>query len=138
MFPAQGLLMQDHPNLVFLESATYESSAPDTYIQYNLQPDGDAQYRTDGNDIGHDLTDWIVAGVAADYEMRWDMVSGTTPTNTGTITEGSWQAITLLGLRLVLDAGSGTDQSVFDVSIRRASDEKVLVTARITLVSTDS
>jgi len=138
MFPQQAMLLQDHPLLVFLATDTYTSAAPDVYIQYNLNVNGTAQYRTDGNDIGHPLPNWIIAGTAVDYEMRWDMVSGAALDNTGTITEGSWQAITLLGLRLVLFSLSPPEQSVFDVSIRRASDEKVLATARITLVSTDT
>lgn len=76
--------------------------------------------------------DWLIAGAAADYEVRADVTSG----SLGSGTTGSWLSLSSTRAWSVTRSVLGTSSATMTVRIRRASDAVVLETATISLEAT--
>ena len=100
---------------------------------YRLDDNGDVY---GGATTSNQLETWRVVGSNPDFDVLFEMVSGTTPAGTN-ITYGQWMIGMAVDRTMALGQnGIGTNQAVVDVSIRDAATLTVLTTARITMNAT--
>ena len=110
---------------------------------YLLTPPGagasDGRVQAEGRGIvTTNLESWIIptAGDGLTYQARATRVSGVAALTIGTLS--TWQALTATRQYSIARSGLGTDQMVFTMEIRRASDSVVVATATVTLNATNT
>lgn len=109
----------------------FSISPGDSFVQIRLNSTGEFEVAQGGAFIT--AYNWLLAGSASDYEVRVHN-NGPDALNVGTV--DTWQGLGTSRTFGNTETGVGTVESELVVSIRRASDSEVLVTATITLTST--
>jgi len=135
MFPQQGLLLQSHIPPVIYVAISDRNVASSGYARIDYERNGTENESTDGGDINTPVAgEWLILGTYADYEFKWDSVSGSVPdTIVGSShLQDTWQVLGVLGLKLRLTSGSG----VVNIQIRLASTSDLLDSANVTLDAT--
>ena len=100
--------------------------------RYNLRGTGAARSYTENSGYANIPGEWRLSGASADYEVRWTLNSGDSPTILSGPAVGAWGTLNL-GAEIQLSALSGTLECEIFCEIRRVSDSVVLDSATITL-----
>lgn len=101
--------------------------------RYNLNFNGVARYYRESDGSYTNIPgEWMLSGSAADYEVRWTLNSGTSPTILTGPAVGAWGTLSS-GAEVQLSSTSGTISCNLTCEIRLASSGEVLGSADITL-----
>ena len=118
------------PTIAF--SITDFEVATSAQVQLAFYSDGTYD-RIANSTIGEDWADTAPSTTGADYQIKWDLVTGDTPSNSSGWSENTWLALSLTR-SLTLTAIQGQEKLAWvDISIREGTDNNTIVTRRVSL-----